>query len=242
MSDATGDAAGADAAGPAGPDASGPAHATARTSAHESPVGAEAGEPAAGALSEASDEDLMLLVARGFVREPATELFRRHNRALFNFVAWLSGGDLREAEDVAQTAWMRLMTRCADYRPTAAFRTFLFQIARNAWLDARGSAWSTRRVDSSSGDGGGIDDAGGLDDEAPELTPEAELGLRQDLERVRVAMLGLPHAQREVVVLRFYSEMALEEIAGVVGVGFETVKSRLRYATRALRTALADPR
>ncbi|MEZ5652513.1 MAG: sigma-70 family RNA polymerase sigma factor [Burkholderiaceae bacterium] len=205
----------------------------------EAPVPASVAD---GRLADASDEDLMLLVARGFVREPATELFRRHNRALFNFVAWLSGGDLREAEDVAQTAWMRLMTRCADYRPSAAFRTFLFQIARNAWLDARGSAWSTRRVDASGPDDGGNDAFGGVDEEAPDLTPEAELGLRQDLDRVRAAMLALPHAQREVVVLRFYAEMALEEIANVVGVGFETVKSRLRYATRALRGALADGR
>ncbi|MEZ5730144.1 MAG: hypothetical protein R3E48_20515 [Burkholderiaceae bacterium] len=51
-------------------------------------------------LRDASDEDLMVLVARGFV-QLATELFRRHNRALYNFIAWMARGDLREAEDVA---------------------------------------------------------------------------------------------------------------------------------------------
>ncbi|MEZ5658042.1 MAG: sigma-70 family RNA polymerase sigma factor [Burkholderiaceae bacterium] len=205
-------------------------------------VAGDGARASAHALSAASDEDLMLLVARGFVREPASELFRRHNRALFNFVAWLSGGDLREAEDVAQTAWIRVMTRCADYQPSAAFRTFLFQIARNAWLDARGSAWSTRRVDEPTAESGGRDEAGAGHSDMPEISPETELALRQDLERVRIAMLELPHAQREVVVLRFYAEMALEEIAHVVGVGFETVKSRLRYAYRALRITLATDR
>ncbi|MEZ5730143.1 MAG: sigma factor-like helix-turn-helix DNA-binding protein [Burkholderiaceae bacterium] len=57
---------------------------------------------------------------------------------------------------------------------------------------------------------------------------------------MRGALLGLPQAQREVVVLRFYAEMALQDIAEVVGIGFETVKSRLRYAYRGLRSALGD--
>src|SRR5690606_19812961 len=53
-------------------------------------------------LADVPDEDLMLLVARGLVQEPATELFARHNRDLFNFLAWLCGGNLAEAEDLAQ--------------------------------------------------------------------------------------------------------------------------------------------
>lgn len=186
----------------------------------------------AGRLREAPDEELMLLVARGFVREPATELFRRHNKALFNYLAWLAGGDLREAEDVAQAAWLRLMSRCADYRPTAAFRTFLFQIARNAFLDGRGSAWHARRDE--------------LPEQLPaeehELSPEAELGLRQNLQQVHRVLMTLPHPQREVVVLRFFADMSLDEIAATVGAGFETVRSRLRYAYQHLRRALEATR
>jgi len=170
----------------------------------------------------------MLLVARGFVREPATELFRRHNRGLFNYLAWLSGGDRREAEDIAQATWVRVMSRCGDYQPEAAFRTFLFQIARNAWLDARGSAWNARR--------------GELPEDLPDtegdLSPETELVLRQDLDRLHRVLLGLPHPQREVVVLRFFSEMTLDEIGATIGAGYETVKSRLRYAYQGMRRAL----
>jgi RNA polymerase sigma-70 factor (ECF subfamily) len=76
--------------------------------------------------------------------------------------------------------------------------------------------------------------------EAPteDLAPEAELILRQNLDRVHQALLALPANQREVVVLRFFSEMTLEEIAHTVGEGFETVKSRLRYAFTRLRREL----
>ncbi len=170
----------------------------------------------------------MLLVARGFVREPATELFRRHNRGLFNYLAWLSGGDRREAEDIAQATWVRLMSRCGDYQPSAAFRTYLFQIARNAWLDARGSAWNARRE--------ALTDA--QPDATEELSPETELALRQDLARLHRELLGLPPMQREVVVLRFFADMSLEEIGATVDAGYETVKTRLRYAYQGLRRAL----
>lgn len=183
-------------------------------------------------LAALPDEDLMLLVANGLVEKPASELFRRHNRALFNFIAWQCQGDTAQAEDIAQRTWEKLMTRCADYRPQAAFRTFLFQIARNQWLDLRRSPTESRRAE--------------LDETRPEtptddLTPEAELALRQNLAQVHQALLALPANQREVVVLRFFGEMSLEEIAHTVGEGFETVKSRLRYAFARLRRELEAP-
>ena len=71
-----------------------------------------------------------------------------------------------------------------------------------------------------------------------DLTPEAEQVLRQNLNQVHKALLALPAAQREVVVLRFFSDMSLEEVAHTLGEGFETVKSRLRYAFARLRREL----
>ena len=48
----------------------------------------------------------------------------------------------------------------------------------------------------------------------------------------------LPEEQREVLLLRLEQELTLEEIAGITGVGRETVKSRLRYAMDKLRARL----
>jgi RNA polymerase sigma-70 factor (ECF subfamily) len=180
-------------------------------------------------LGDLPDEDLMLLVTRGIIAEPVAELFRRHNRALFDFIAWSCQGDRAEAEDVCQKTWMKLM-RCANYQPSAAFRAFLYQIARNTLLDARKSAFARHEA---------------LDGEeeripAQDLSPEAELALRQNLHRVHRALMVLPAPQREVVVLRFFSELSLEEIATAVGTGFETVKSRLRYAFAHLRRELGE--
>lgn len=185
--------------------------------------------PAGGELAAMPDEDLMLLVAGGFIEVPATELFLRHNRALYNFVAWLCQGNIAAAEDITQRTWEKIMTRCSFYSPQAAFRTFLFQIARNLWLDQNRSAIESLRES--------LDDAL-VELPTEELAPEAELALRQNLDRVHLALMKLPVSQREVVALRFFSEMTLEEIAHTVGTGFETVKSRLRYAFTRLRREL----
>jgi RNA polymerase sigma-70 factor (ECF subfamily) len=181
-----------------------------------------------------SDQDLMLLVARGLVQEPAAELFDRHNRALYNFLAWLCNGNLAEAEDLTQKTWLKLISRCGDYRPGAAtFRTYLFQIARNAFLDARRSAGERLRDDAAASD---ADDRREREDQDP--GPEVLLLSGEAKTRLHTALMTLPASQREVVVLRYFAELSLEEVAHTVGAGIETVRSRLRYAFRALRRSL----
>ncbi|MGO4153454.1 RNA polymerase sigma factor [Cupriavidus sp. YAF13] len=171
----------------------------------------------------------MLLVANGLIEQPVAELFRRHNAALYNYVAWLCQGNTGEAEDVAQKTWVKLMTRCADYQPSAALRTFLFQIARNTWLDQLRGAYERQRDT--------LDETH-LAMPVDDLSPEAEAQLRQNLQSVRQALLALPAAQREVIVLRFFNEMSVEDIALTLGEKFETIKSRLRYAFARLRENL----
>ncbi|QOT77595.1 RNA polymerase sigma factor [Cupriavidus basilensis] len=195
---------------------------------HASSPGAPPSPSSAG-LSALPDADLMLLVANGLIEQPVAELFRRHNAALYNYVAWLCQGNTGEAEDVTQKTWVKLMTRCADYQPSAALRTFLFQIARNTWLDQLRGAYERQRDT--------LDETH-LAMPADDLSPEAEAQLRQNLQGVRQALLALPAAQREVIVLRFFSEMSVEDIALTLGEKFETIKSRLRYAFARLRENL----
>ena len=52
---------------------------------------------------------------------------------------------------------------------------------------------------------------------------------------VHASLDRLPHAQREVLLLRFIEDMSYEQIASTVGCGVGTVRSRLHYAKRALR-------
>lgn len=80
-----------------------------------------------------SDHALMEAVQAG-----STEAFQvfydRHHQAAFTFLL-RALGDRRTAEDLLQETFLRAFARRAEYRPAAAFRTWLFTIARNLITD-----------------------------------------------------------------------------------------------------------
>ncbi|HET9702343.1 MAG TPA: sigma-70 family RNA polymerase sigma factor, partial [Burkholderiales bacterium] len=63
---------------------------------------------------------------------------------------------------------------------------------------------------------------------------------REQAVRLLAALEALPEAQREAFLLHEEGGLSVEEIAAATGVGFETAKSRLRYAVARLRQALGD--
>jgi len=83
------------------------------------------------------------------------------------------------------------------------------------------------------------------DDDAPEVAdtgpgPEQQFSLVQLGKRLREAMAELSPEHRAVVELCYFHDMAYGEIADVVGCPAETVKTRMFYARRRLRTLLDD--
>jgi RNA polymerase sigma-70 factor (ECF subfamily) len=63
----------------------------------------------------------------------------------------------------------------------------------------------------------------------------------QDLQiRIIAAIDALPEEQREVILMREFQNMAFKDIAEVVGVPENTVKSRMRYALERLQRALSE--
>ncbi|NYE60870.1 RNA polymerase sigma-70 factor (ECF subfamily) [Duganella sp. 1224] len=150
-------------------------------------------------------------------------LYQRHQRGLYRFVAWRS--PRRDwVDEVAQETWIGLHQARARYVPSASFRTFLYQIARNRLVDLQRQSPLL------------ADDAG------PELeSPAADMALesRQMNTALHRAIRALPGEQKEALVLQQFSGLSLEEIAALTEAPVETVKSRLRYAMRKLREQLA---
>src|SRR6267143_1593172 len=118
-------------------------------------------------------------------------------------------GDRERAEDLAQETFLRIVKGAQAWEHRARFQTWLFTIARNLCVD-QSRRDRFRRADS------------------PLLRPV--------LQR---ALLSLPTEQREVIVLREQAGVPFREIAEMVGVNENTVKSRMRYALEGLRKALA---
>ena len=126
--------------------------------------------------------------------------------------------------------WSRIIKARRRYQPTAKFSTYLYRIARNCYID---SLRRNRRFAAHGTDTETLADPG----KSPEELAESAL-LRA---RMLAALDDLPEEQRDVFLLYEEAAISLDEIAAITGVNRETAKSRLRYANRKLRAALAEP-
>ncbi|MCA9541387.1 MAG: RNA polymerase sigma factor [Myxococcales bacterium] len=185
------------------------------------------------------DEDLMELYSQGDAR--AFEiLLRRHERRIFHFI-FRFVHDRELANDLLQETFLRVVKGAQSYSPKARFTTWLYTIARNLSIDALRKARHRRHLSLDQPRG---DEADGptLMDRVPGKSAEG-YGRTDSTEiRVRVehAVEQLSDEQREVFLMRECMAMQFKEIAEVVGVSENTIKSRMRYALENLRLALAD--
>jgi len=183
-------------------------------------------------VSDDEDAQLMLAYARGEMRAFET-LYSRHRAALYRYLV-RQARDTEIANDLFQEVWSRVIVNRVRYEPRAKFRTFLFTLAHNCFID------HCRRLKSRPA-GASVDEADAADLLATDddARPESALERAETTRRYRAALATLPQEQRDVYLLHEESDLSLEEIACVTGVGTETAKSRLRYAVGKLRTALA---
>jgi RNA polymerase sigma-70 factor (ECF subfamily) len=186
-------------------------------------------------MEEPDDAELMRRYAAGDARA-FERLYARHRGALHRFLVRQTR-DPEFAGDLFQETWSKVIAYRDRYESRARFRTFLFHVARNCWLDAlrargRDVTWAAMTIEP--------DDAVIADPRA--RGPESLAAGAAAAERLRLALAELPEAQREAFLLHEEAGLTIEEVANVTGVGAETAKSRVRYALAKLRAALADQR
>ena len=164
-------------------------------------------------------------------------LIELYQHRLMRYLLFLTGK--REvAEDLFQETWMRVLLRGAQYNGKARFDTWLFTIARNLVIDL-----SRKRTMAS------LDEMSerGEDERPFEIAMEGPSPLeqfqsREDCAEVGEVLLKLEPTYREVLVLRFYEELSLEEIATVTKAPLSTVKSRLYRGLAALKPQMEQLR
>lgn len=182
------------------------------------------------------DETLLLAYAAGDAAAFDT-LYARHKGGVYRFI-------LRQcahagvADELFQDVWMNVIRARSSYTPSAKFTTWLYRIAHNRLIDHWRASGRVELVTSAADDEG--EDPleaipGARNDE-----PEVRAGARELSARLQAAVGTLPLAQREAFLLHQEGGLELAEIAELTGVGVETVKSRIRYATAKLRAELKD--
>ena len=174
------------------------------------------------------DSALMLRYKDGDVAAFET-LYRRHNDSLYRYLLRLSR-NRDTAEDVFQEVWGKIIKARHRYRATAKFTTFLYRVAHNCFIDY--VRRNKRHMVNSAIDPDSSADPGDEPDQIAE-----KIFARQ---RLDVALGALPDEQRDAFLLHEEAGLSIDTIAQVTGVNRETVKSRLRYATKKLKTALAE--
>jgi len=190
-------------------------------------------------MLDQADEDLMVLYQQGEVRAFEV-LLGRHRKSVYNFILRFVG-DKETAEDLLQETFMRVIKGADAYKRQAKFTTWLYTIARNLCVDQtrrrkhRRHASLDAPMDTS-------DDSGSLMDviAGNEMASDRKSVNKELFATMQRAIAGLSEEQREVFLMREFLDLPFKQIAEVVGVPENTVKSRMRYALEKLRLELDE--
>jgi RNA polymerase sigma-70 factor (ECF subfamily) len=170
--------------------------------------------------SSASDEHLMLAFSKGSA-DSFNELFLRYKQPIYGFFRRRTA-DPAHAEELAQEAFLALLRAASRYEPRALFRTYLYAIAfKLLRAHRRKSAFRA----SFFGHPKGTPD--------PAKQDATESGLW-----VRCAVEKLDSIYREILLLREFEQLSYAEIADLLDLPVNTVRSRLFRARTALRNLL----
>ncbi len=155
--------------------------------------------------------------------EVLDELLALHGREI-QAVAFLILRDRAEAEDVLIETLLTAFERGRDLRDEGSLRAWLLRIATNKALTVRRRAARVVRLE-----------------RVPELRPSPGVASASDS---RVALLAgvaaLPPRMRAAVVLRYYADLSVEDVAAALGRSPNTVKAQLQAALDRLRISVAE--
>jgi RNA polymerase sigma-70 factor (ECF subfamily) len=157
-------------------------------------------------------------------------VFDRHADAAFS-LAYRMCGRRAVAEDVVQEAFLSLWRGVARFDPDrGSVRAWVLRATHNRAIDAfrRTVAKDARDVTDE-----------GLAERMPARDRvDEEVERREDVRRVRSALEGLPHDQRQVIELAYFGGFTHTQIAEMLDLPAGTVKGRMRLGITKMRLAL----
>ena len=153
-------------------------------------------------------------------------LVRKHYQNIYQFCVRRCNGDTALAADLTQDTFLKLIEHIQQYRLTGKFMNFLLTIAVNT-CNNHFKKKSPDMVDMDT-----------LSAVPSNLNISEEVLRQEDAKIIQQAIDRLPDMQKEVVILRFYHDRKLKEIAAITGVSLPTAKSRLKQGLDKLKRYL----
>jgi RNA polymerase sigma-70 factor (ECF subfamily) len=175
------------------------------------------------------EEALLISRARDGDQEAFRQLVERYQGAVYN-LAYRMLGDPGDAEDAAQEIFVRIYRQLGRYDPARKFSTWVLAIATNYCIDQL----RRRRMQLVP-----------LENIIPwararEAGPEGEAITQEARDEVQRLITRLPEKYRAPLVLRYFEELSMIEIAEVLGMPEGTVKTQIHRARKALGKLLAE--
>lgn len=173
------------------------------------------------------DDELIREILKGS-QASMEVLVKRYYKAIFAYV-YRNIGDYHVSYDITQEIFIKMMRYIKNYHEQGRFKNWLFKIAVNTCGDYyRSSSYKKFKGEEQ------------LTEETADENSSVWDLLERNLERqkVRDAVQKLPDYQRDALILKFYHDMKVKDIAEVTGAREASVKSRLRQGLEKLRKIL----
>jgi RNA polymerase sigma-70 factor (ECF subfamily) len=162
------------------------------------------------------------------------QLVDRHGGSVYAFVRRTLGPSTH-VDDLTQEVWLRVIRRSDSFDGRSRFTTWLFTVTRNVCIDHLRRQKRRRPKITPPANEASFQ----LDDLADPGPPIVESLARRELTSfVEEAVADLTESQREVFLLREQTDLTFAEVAELIGVPRDTVKSRMRYALAHIRRAV----
>ncbi len=144
-------------------------------------------------------------------------LFARHQDFVYNIVFGIIGR-AEEARDVTQEVFLQVYRSLGSFRRGSRFATWLYRVAVNRAVDAARASRTWRWLPFNEALSSTPD---------PSSNPEQTVAQEGEREAVQSVLMQVPVQHRDVLVLRYYQDLSIEDIAEVLGCSVSAAKVRL---------------
>ncbi|KJS82510.1 MAG: hypothetical protein JM58_14905 [Peptococcaceae bacterium BICA1-8] len=171
-----------------------------------------------------TDEQLAIKSQQGD-KQAFEELIKRYQKPVFT-ICYRYLGNSQDALDAVQETFIRIYNKLALFDANNTFRPWLYKITVNIAKDFIKKRKPWEELDFS------------LKSELGD--PQANIELTQVQEQIKKALLKLPEKYRMAVILRHIKELEYQEIANVLNLPLNTVKTHVRRGRDILRIQLKE--
>ncbi|KXX67144.1 RNA polymerase sigma factor [Flammeovirga sp. SJP92] len=174
-------------------------------------------------MENLTDEELMMQFLELGNQKAFEVLYHKYFVSLSKYIGWMSGS-MEQGKEIAQHTFVKLLHKSYVFNAKKSFKVWLYVIGKNQWLNEK------RKLDRFS-------------DHEPSVVQEEgkEDGSRTfQLQKMQMVLSTLSALHRETFVLKYLDNLSIQEIAETMQCSKGTVKSRLFYAMKNMRSKMKE--